>query len=298
MGSLQLITSQIPSNAKIMILGLAKDVALQIVNEIESLRASFSDFSQVGFLIIESDSSDSTLDKLRFLESAIPNFSYITLGQLSNEIPNRVDRISHCRNVYLSEFESNSNFSAYDYVAVADLDGVNKDLTREAVRSCWVRSDWAACAANQSAPYYDVYALRHETWSPNDCWIYEAELRASGLNPVSSREKAIYSRQIVIPQNSPWLEVDSAFGGLCIYRKSAIADCRYSSYTSTGVPVCEHVEFHAQVKSKGGKIFINPRLVNSGWNLHNSSKKASKYLKRRIKLLFWLISPGFRRRGF
>jgi hypothetical protein len=294
----QLNASLILSSKKIMILGLAKDVELHLVQEIEALLSAFSDFSQVGFLIVESDSSDATLEKLRFLKESIPNFNFITLGELSREIPNRVDRITYCRNVYLSEFESNLTFVSYDYVAVADLDGVNKDLTREAVRSCWIRSDWAGCAANQSAPYYDIYALRHKTWSPNDCWIYEAELRANGLNPVSSRERAVYSRQIIIPKNSEWIEVDSAFGGLCIYRKDLIAGCRYSSYTHSGTPVCEHVEFHAQIRSKGGRIFINPDLVNSGWNLHNSSKKPIKYIKRRLKLLIWLLSPRFRRRGF
>ena len=286
------------AQSNVLILGLARNVSGYLEKEIDSLCDSFSDFGKVGIFIVESDSDDSTISVLEKLAKNLNHFSFVSLGNLSKNISNRVDRITFCRNRYMEELESNSDLKDYDFIVVADLDGVNADLTIEAVRSCWQYDDWSACAANQSAPYYDIYALRHETWSPNDCWIYEAELRRTGLNPVAAREKAIYSRQIRIPTKASWIEVQSAFGGLCIYKRDAILGCRYSSYTKTGEPVCEHVEFHSQIRDRGGKILINPALINSGWNMHNSSKRLDTYLKRRIKLLAWLLIPSFRRRGF
>lgn len=198
--------------SSVLILGLARDVSEYLEKEIRSLLVSFSDFGKVGVFIVESDSGDSTISVLEELSENLNYFSFISLGNLSKQIPNRVDRITFCRNRYLEELEFNSELKDYDFIVVADLDGVNADLTLDAVRSCWRRDDWSACAANQSAPYYDIYALRHETWSPNDCWIYEAELRSAGLNPVTAREKAIYSRQIRIPATADWIEVQSAFG--------------------------------------------------------------------------------------
>ena len=50
------------------------------------------------------------------------------------------------------------------------MDSINTLLAREAIETCWTHDDWAVCAANQKAPYYDVFALRHQDWSPNDCW--------------------------------------------------------------------------------------------------------------------------------
>jgi hypothetical protein len=262
------------------------------------LGSAFAPFGRVGFLVIESDSSDSTLNELEKLSQNIADFKYKSLGNLADKIPNRVDRITYCRNAYLEEIEGNRDFADFDYIAVADLDGVNKDLTQEAVRSCFIRSDWDACAANQSAPYYDIYALRHPSWSPNDCWIFEKELRQAGMNPVAAREKAVYSRQIVIPADADWIEVESAFGGLCIYKRSALVGCVYRSYTNDGTPVCEHVEFHLQIRDLGGTIYINPKLINSGWNIHSSSKRLHKYIKRRIKFILWFTLPSYRRRGF
>jgi hypothetical protein len=284
--------------SSVLILGLARNVSDYLESEIISLTHALSDFGKIGMFIVESDSEDSTVSVLNSLSGRFSNFSFVSLGKLSASIPNRVDRITYCRNRYITELENNSDFENYDYVVVADLDGVNADLTPEAIRSCWLKDGWAAVAANQSAPYYDIYALRHPTWSPNDCWLYEEELRGAGLNPVAAREKAIYARQIRIPQSSAWIEVDSAFGGFCIYKREAILGCRYASYTEAGEPVCEHVELHKQVTAKGGKIFINPSLINSGWNMHNTSMRIDKYIKRRIKLLAWILIPAFRRRGF
>jgi hypothetical protein len=62
---------------------------------------------------------------------------------------------------------------------------------------------------------------------------------------------------ITIPEDSDWIEVDSAFGGFAIYRRSSLADT--AAYE--GVE-CEHVTFHDHIRRNGGRIFINPKLIN------------------------------------
>ena len=75
---------------------------------------------------------------------------------------------------------------------------------------------------------------------------------------------------IEIPENSEWIEVDSAFGGLAIYKRDAIFGQFYIGINSTGSETCEHVSFHKELRSLGKKIFINPALINGGLNEHSN----------------------------
>jgi hypothetical protein len=283
---------------EVVILGICRNVSAEIVNDVHRLLDSFQDFAKIHFRFVESDSTDSTLITLASLVAKVPNFKFVTLGDLRELIPERVARICHCRNVCLDILRDDPLLENCEYVVVSDLDGVNTLLTRAAVLSCWARDDWDACMANQAAPYYDVYALRHPVWSPNDCWHYEQELRSKGMNPLSARQKAIYSRMITIDPSSEWIPVDSAFGGLAIYKRKLFENVKYSSTLPNGDHVCEHVTLHQQMKARGAKIFINPALINLGWNTHSESRKFVKKFNRLVKLVLWKFIPVLRKSLF
>ena len=286
------------ADKEVVILGLCRNVSLELENDVRRLLDSFQDFASVHFRFVESDSTDSTLDVLKSLSARVPNFIFVSLGKLQEQIPERVARISHCRNICLDILETDPLLTNCSYVVVSDLDGVNTLLTRSAVMSCWTRDDWDACMANQAAPYYDIYALRHPEWSPNDCWHYESELRSKGMNPLSARRKAIYSRMITIDPKSEWLPVESAFGGLAIYKRELFDNVRYSSILPNGNHVCEHVTLHQQMIRRGAKLFINPSLINLGWNTHSASKRLGKRFKRVVKLFLWKFVPAMRKKLF
>lgn len=63
-----------------------------------------------------------------------------------------------------------------------------------------------------------------------------------------------YKRHVLHPQLAPF-EVQSAFGGLAIYRMRDIAGCRY------GTKKCEHWGFHDCLQEKGKKVFVHPALI-------------------------------------
>jgi len=144
------------------------------------------------------------------------------------------------------------------------MDGVNNKLSVDAVNSCWDRPGWDVCAANQSGPYYDIWALRHEYWSPNDCWQQARFLLSCGASYFNSVSASVYSRMVCIAPSAEWIEVESAFGGLAIYRKEALLSVKYNGLMENGEEVCEHVAAHEQIRSFGGRIFINPALINAG----------------------------------
>ena len=135
--------------------------------------------------------------------------------------------------------DNQNAYSLFDYIVIADLDDVNDSLSNVAVQSCWERTDWDVCTANQDGPYYDIWALRHQLWSPNDCWEMKRFLVSHGVDHSKAMQSAVFSRMIRIPKNSPWIEVDSAFGGLAIYRSDCLRHAKYNGVSSSGYEVCD-----------------------------------------------------------
>jgi hypothetical protein len=84
-----------------------------------------------------------------------------------------------------------------------------------------------------------------------------------------SKFVAVYSRMIEIPEEGEWIEVDSAFGALAIYKTSAIKGLRYVGTDAHDQEMCEHVNFHKLIKDRGGRIFINPKLINAELTDHS-----------------------------
>jgi hypothetical protein len=76
---------------------------------------------------------------------------------------------------------------------------------------------------------------------------------------------------IRIKRNSPWIQVDSGFGGFAIYKSQLFL--KYD-YNTNGVLTkeSEHVALHSKIVGSGGKIFINPALINSNINTYNINK--------------------------
>jgi len=261
------------SESSILIVGLARNCSQSLPTSISVLSSAFTKCNSLSFLIIESDSSDSTIETLSRLAVIYRPFRFISLGHLADQLPRRTERIAFCRNYYLSIIDNTSAFDNIDYVVVADLDGVNTCLESDSVSSCWSRLDWDVCTANQDGPYYDIWAFRHSLLSPNDCSQQQKFLERLGVSRFSSLYSSTFSRMIKIPSGHQWIEVDSAFGGLAIYRRSILRDVRYVGLSLCGDEVCEHVSFHSDIKTNGGRIFINPALINSKTNPH--SRKAT-----------------------
>lgn len=283
-------------SSQILVVGAARNCASVVGKEIANLEAAFSDAARLCFFVVESDSDDETLETLESLSREKSNFRYVSLGHLRCRYPKRTERIAVCRNRYLLAIKREVDYASSDYVVVADLDGANSFVSRDAVVSCWTRCDWDVCAANQLGPYYDIWALRHKLWSPNDCWEQSKFLQGFGIQEFWATLASVSARMITIPPSSSWIEVDSAFGGLAIYRRRAIEGALYRGVSGSGSEVCEHVHFHGEIRSRGGKIFINPALINGGISEHVIDfsyarlillwlRSAAKRVLRRV--LFW-----------
>ena len=235
------------------------------------------------------------------------------MGVLGNQIPDRIARIRHCRNRYVEELRRLNILADVDYVFVADLDGMNSKVSRAGVRSSFSREGWSVVLANQLGGYYDLLALRHATWCPTDIL---RELRSeqdmiekSNLSRFSimkrgkrrlefdrARKKVIYSKMRMISTSSDWIDVDSGFGGLGIYRSEVFADFDYTLKAEDAVYESEHVALSNRIVQSGGKIFINPRMINNFFNTYNINRI---FAIRQIREIYWnslkWLKPLFKR---
>jgi hypothetical protein len=254
------------SQAEILIAGPARNNADTIATEVGTLLNSVAGFKKSYFLVVESDSTDNTLSSLEDLRKPIPSFDYISLGYLAKKMPRRTERLAFARNRILEELSNNPTYATVDYLVMADLDGINRSITREKIEACWELTEpWDVITAVQSDRYYDIWALRHPDWNPIDCFI-----QRSRLEPVIGKEAAnnlaVKAKQVALP-SSGMIEVDSAFGGLGIYKRDALLAGHYIGLDDAGNEACEHVSFHTDLRKGGYRIFINCALVNSAHHI-------------------------------
>jgi glycosyltransferase involved in cell wall biosynthesis len=282
------------NSAGLVIVGCVRNGAQTLRRSIDTLARATAGFARIQFLIIESDSTDATLAELQQLQRESDGFAFISMGALTQQYPQRTERIAVCRNRYLDELRGNPRYAAVDYVMVADLDGVNDALRPLAVESCWKSSlPWDVCTANQRDAYYDIWALRHADWCPVDC-----HRQYSRLRPMFGHQRAlaiaIHSRMARLSPRAEWIEVESAFGGLAIYRRDALLAGRYSG-VQDGQSICEHVPLHAGLRAKGSRIFINPALINAHRTDHSARIRLRARLRREIEALGKRVRDRLRR---
>jgi glycosyltransferase involved in cell wall biosynthesis len=274
---------QVINEYSFVVVGVTRNCEKTVKEEIKRINKALKDAKKINWIIIESDSSDNTVQKLKELQNELKNFYFESLGKLELKFKKRTERISYCRNQYVAKLRESPLYLGTDYVIVADLDGINSKITKEGIESSWLRKEWDMCAANQDGPYYDIWALRHKDWCANDCWAQYKFLNMYRNQIEENLWTSVYSKMIRINQDKEWIEVDSAFGGLAIYKKKNFTECEYNGITIEGDEVCEHIYFNKIYKEKGCKIFINPKLINSQITEHTMPLLWKNRIKNKIK---------------
>jgi hypothetical protein len=189
---------------------------------------------------------------------------------------------------YFSYFEQ-CDYKNYDYVIVMDFDGINNKLSSSSFWSNWQRNDWDVVTANQDGPYYDIWALKHKYWNPVDCF-QQSDFFSSFIPGGLAMLTNVSYKQITIPKNHDWIEVEASFGGIAIYKTDAFLKGKtYTPSKEAGI-VCDSITFHENIRSQGLKIFINPRFINAEFTEHtNWLKPGLNRFKLKLKLLIILL---------
>lgn len=261
--------TQVSGFRNALVVGTARDASANVAADLLRIVNALEEILPTKAYVVESDSSDDTVARLTELADKDSRIRFSSLGILANTIPDRIQRIRHCRNGYVNEIRTNPLYKDIDLVIVADLDGINTKIDSAAFKLAFdLEIPWDVLAANQSARYYDIFALRHPLWSPND-WSLEADWLEPFLGKKIAKRHAMTDRMIQIPTTMPPIPVDSAFGGLCIYRRWVFDQFDYFEDSDAPLNENEHVTIHRKLRAAGGEIFIHPGLVNSKWTTHS-----------------------------
>lgn len=249
------------ADRRAVFVGVARDCAAQLPGVLDNLARFAALYHSASFVFIVSDTRD---DTSAIIERWLAGRSgeVIDLGMLEHLLPKRTERIAHARNAGLDVIAR--HFADHDHLVVADLDDV---LSRPIPAASFARAaTWldaapmrAGVLANSVPRYYDVWALRHERWCPDDCWH---PIWGRGPNETfeAAKFREVFRRQIEIPPSLPPIAVRSAFGGLGIYRLPAALAARYRGVDANGRETSEHVAFNTAIGRGGGQLHIFPAL--------------------------------------
>ena len=272
--------------ASCVIIGCARNVAGQLPKTLEKIEAIRALWGQAAVIIAENGSTDGTKRLLDDYKTK-PQTHILTLDASANAIPSRTQRLALIRNTLLDFVHA--TYPTYDYILNVDMDGVLDGLDPKTLAFAFKPSmpAWDALFANVRGSYYDVWALRSKFLEfEYDCWDMVRHCMVHfGMSRADARQGFVLNKQFTLPFNPRTLvPVESAFGGLGLYRLSKTKDCRYIGLTQecscksildfvsgSGVSLnnnpcapetCEHVAFHRDMVSKhGAKMFIHSQLL-------------------------------------
>lgn len=273
--------------------GLARDCGRHIAQEILRIeKHALKIFTEVKFFIVESDSIDNTAAVLAQMSKQKCNVQFLSLGKLSTKIPGRIDRLRYCRNQYVSFIRQRPKEDKPDFVVVVDYDIKNRTLDLSPLPNLISENWWGGLFVNQKGPYYDIYALRKKGWVEDDCFKTYREL-ALKMPTKEAKKKAIWSQMRRISKDEELIEVDSAFGGLGVYRRRVFENFDYKLIGDTDIGESEHISLHKKIVDSGGRLFIVPGMTNFSYAPHNLA--AYDIFRRIDRLLKARIFQGFRR---
>jgi hypothetical protein len=249
--------------------GCARNCGAHVELVLANIERMAALYGNAAFGFVENDSQDDTKAQLSRWLALRPAGTLLELDGLAAREPSRTARLAKARNAYLA-FVRESPYREYDDLIVLDFDDVNAialDMVAFKSAAEYLRSDAGILAvfANSSPVYFDIWALRHPVWCPGDCW---ADIRAlRHLSPAQAVEQLLYARQIAISPRQPPIPVQSAFGGLGLYRLAQVLPQHYVGTNPDGTEVCEHVSVNLAL-SRTGQLFIYPALQNRAPEIH------------------------------
>ena len=256
------------SEAVIIVCGIVRDCGANLKKNIRTINQLCDLAKDYHVVMYENDSKDNTKQILsdwakerKNVHISLNDFNTITIPEkhsTANPIfsVHRIEKMAKYRNYYI-DFINKEKLQG-NFIIVADLD-VKKIDINGIVNSFAAKEDWDAITANGiSRSFSSRFRKRyHDTYA----------LVAYGREDIPQTEKSIVDAQYqwaYMKSGMPLIRVASAFGGLAIYSREAIKNCRYGVLLNNDEKVesrAEHFFFYQQMKANGfDRIYINPAM--------------------------------------
>lgn len=251
------VGSQIASSLNATIVAIARNAMPHLPNTLELVSQAQRLFNACRLYVYENDSTDDTasvLDAYAATRSWV-TVEHETLGVCDGRgfEKERTRRLAACRTKCQDWVRSHAPHTSWTIVLDMDphhgfsVDGICNSIA-------WLSSlQTQPCAADPGAmASYSLYTTANEDGSRGiagyDSW-------AARLNWWDDRRDQIgfaWFSTLLPPVGSPPFPMNSAFGGLCVYRTPAYLAGRYSGED------CEHVPFHKTMREAGYQLYLNP----------------------------------------
>lgn len=252
----------------ISIVGLVRNLEDKLINNISYINQLNPLFKKINYFIYENDSTDLTPTILETLSKNIANFHYksesLSLKSFTHSEPEtlksteRTTNLANHRNYCIDHIKN--NFPDTNFIIVMDMDFNQFSLDGILNSFGWLSMNFAdALVGNSFELKYTAVSPRAKTLWNYDCWAY----RGSWWNDLQQYSDAYQYDPMVWfgfwqpPIGSQPIKVNSAFGGIGIYRYNDIINNRYEGYD------CEHVCLHKNLhqKHKNYRLCINPSQI-------------------------------------
>lgn len=248
------------ANKKIAIVGLARNIGQIISGSINRLSNFAQNAKEYKIIIFENDSEDNTREVLENLKR--DNQNIITIHAQYNR-PQFGQVQDTERTMALAEYRNHlKNYvkqylADYDFIIVSDMDFV--DFSDQ---GCYNSFGWFAshsdtidAIAGNSYEYKDVTIADHKSLWNYDSWAF----RYTWWNQLPLLDSMTFNGMLwfgffIMPVGSPIIPVNSAFGGMTIYKTDQFIQGTYDGYD------CEHVCFHYSLKQTmpSFQLVLNP----------------------------------------
>lgn len=255
--------------SNVLVTGLARNIAEIAPLTMKRLEAMSKLFKEFHVHVVENDSDDGTPD---FIRDWQPGFK-VTLDSSSLDRPHLPASRDAERTVALAEYRQRGVWFAetldIDYVIVMDWDAWG-GFIHEGVLTSIHYLDNSSRGIFERDGYFGMASVGLAQFEGSDNWFnYDAWAH----RPTWSwrQRPEMWYHHLVPPFGAPPIEVNSAFGGLCVYHVDDYIKGQYSGY-HLGVGDCEHVAFHRSIaKATGRTMALNPSSVGlMFWNLEGN----------------------------
>lgn len=226
-----------------------------VISSLSTVLRSVYDSSSI--IVVESSASPAA--SANFLRSCdqVQGLSIHSLGNLVDSIPNRIPRITYCRNILLQHIQTKvfhdegvAHLLMFDYDPGPIRFLGTELLTR--LKNILDESTIDGIFPYSRPYYYDLTALRAMGWLTDDPWrIFVDSCLASGA---TNALKDFIELQRPLPRFNYFIPVSSAFGGFGIYKFNSSLNLAYESMKTPYGFTCEHISFN----SRFNNLVIDP----------------------------------------
>ena len=216
-------------------------------------------------IIVEADSQDNTVDEIKKITK---NYKCKLLCLNTKKIKFRTSRLSIARNKILEVIKKDKKLNKFDELILLDSDYVNRLITPNKIFDTISKApkDWVGIFPNQKIFYYDLWGLRIKKYYNFDCFN-ELKKYAKKISPSYAYYKVIFKNFFLINSfKKRFIEVDSAWGGMGIYKLKYAIKSKYNSNRGRNNEI---VFFNKTISKNKKKLYIDRKLINSyGFNDH------------------------------